>query len=226
MYLFCHTLVADGSQETFCAGVLIERKTADDLASSILDGRYKQQKYRLLQSGLSRVFYLLESHCSKSSCLPQQTVDNAMWSTRTHDRLQVKHTATADETVRYLCHLDAYVRDRAQGMMDGKADIRLERTYKAYSLHSNKNGVLKVGSIFSKMLNQLRGIGSESKERILKAHATFVSFFMEIQRFKTFEEVVMYLNGTKGGSKTKVKVDSVALLERQYKVHCLELNRT
>jgi crossover junction endonuclease MUS81 len=31
---------------------IIERKKADDLAASILDGRYKDQKYRLKNSGI------------------------------------------------------------------------------------------------------------------------------------------------------------------------------
>ncbi len=42
--------------------VLIERKTLPDLASSIVDGRYKEQGARLEQCGLPRhhVFYLIE----------------------------------------------------------------------------------------------------------------------------------------------------------------------
>ena len=46
---------------------VIERKKADDLASSIIDGRYKDQKYRLKNCGASNVIYLYEGHPS-SSC--------------------------------------------------------------------------------------------------------------------------------------------------------------
>ena len=35
--------------------VLIERKTVADLASSICDGRYKEQQYRLLESTLLHI---------------------------------------------------------------------------------------------------------------------------------------------------------------------------
>ena len=37
---------------------VIERKKADDLASSIIDGRYKDQKYRLRNCGASNIIYL------------------------------------------------------------------------------------------------------------------------------------------------------------------------
>ena len=37
---------------------IVERKKADDLASSIIDGRYKDQKYRLLNCGISNIYYI------------------------------------------------------------------------------------------------------------------------------------------------------------------------
>ncbi len=43
---------------------IMERKKADDLASSIIDGRYKDQKYRLKNCGISNVYYVYEGHPS------------------------------------------------------------------------------------------------------------------------------------------------------------------
>lgn len=42
--------------------VIIERKTVDDLASSILDQRYKDQKNRLAKCGLKNIYYLIEGN--------------------------------------------------------------------------------------------------------------------------------------------------------------------
>lgn len=39
---------------------IVERKTADDLAASIMDGRYEEQKYRLKICGINNVVYLVE----------------------------------------------------------------------------------------------------------------------------------------------------------------------
>ena len=39
---------------------IVERKTADDLAASIMDGRYDEQKFRLKSCGINNVIYLVE----------------------------------------------------------------------------------------------------------------------------------------------------------------------
>ena len=43
---------------------LFERKTIQDLLSSISDGRYEEQSYRLLECGLpkNRIFYIIEGN--------------------------------------------------------------------------------------------------------------------------------------------------------------------
>ena len=40
--------------------VMIERKSLRDLASSITDGRYKEQKFRIQQANIPRCIYLIE----------------------------------------------------------------------------------------------------------------------------------------------------------------------
>ncbi|KAL3130050.1 conserved possible MUS81 endonuclease [Cryptosporidium hominis] len=47
--------------DSFVLPWIIERKTGSDMCSSILDGRYEEQKYRLMRSiGVENVIYLLE----------------------------------------------------------------------------------------------------------------------------------------------------------------------
>ncbi|KAJ1611593.1 conserved possible MUS81 endonuclease [Cryptosporidium canis] len=47
--------------ESFVLPWIVERKTGSDMCSSILDGRYEEQKYRLMRSiGVENVIYLLE----------------------------------------------------------------------------------------------------------------------------------------------------------------------
>lgn len=59
---------------------IIERKTVDDLASSIKDGRYKEQSYRLAASSVP-VYYLIEgAFKSFNMSLPKKTLISAMCS--------------------------------------------------------------------------------------------------------------------------------------------------
>ena len=46
--------------EEYVMSFIIERKQASDLAQSIMDGRYEEQKYRLSRCGLANVFYVVE----------------------------------------------------------------------------------------------------------------------------------------------------------------------
>ncbi|SJK86714.1 crossover junction endonuclease MUS81 [Babesia microti strain RI] len=58
-----NSLFAGG--DAYVLGWIIERKTVSDLHSSILDGRYDEQRQRLLESGMKQIIYLYES-CTDS----------------------------------------------------------------------------------------------------------------------------------------------------------------
>ena len=48
------------SMTEYILDYIIERKSIDDLAHSIIDGRYDEQKYRLKNCGVQNVYYLFE----------------------------------------------------------------------------------------------------------------------------------------------------------------------
>uniref|UniRef100_A0A182S9Q6 Crossover junction endonuclease MUS81 n=1 Tax=Anopheles maculatus TaxID=74869 RepID=A0A182S9Q6_9DIPT len=53
-------IVKDDGGREFLLPYVLERKRIDDLASSIKDGRFHEQKFRLKQCGLPNVIYLVE----------------------------------------------------------------------------------------------------------------------------------------------------------------------
>ena len=56
--------------ERYALDYIIERKIADDLASSVIDGRLRDQRYRLIRTGLKNVMYLIEGRASLNSSRP------------------------------------------------------------------------------------------------------------------------------------------------------------
>jgi crossover junction endonuclease MUS81 len=56
-------------EKEYVLNCIVERKTISDLAHSITDKRYTDQKYRLKNCGLSRLFYLIEGATSTTSNL-------------------------------------------------------------------------------------------------------------------------------------------------------------
>ncbi len=56
---------------------IVERKTADDLAASIVDGRYEEQKFRLKNCGINNVIYLIEGKAGQYTRIPAQVLSKA-----------------------------------------------------------------------------------------------------------------------------------------------------
>ena len=56
---------------------IVERKTGSDLASSIIDGRYEEQKFRLKNCGINNVIYLVEGSAGQYCRMPNHVLKKA-----------------------------------------------------------------------------------------------------------------------------------------------------
>ncbi|KAF7334317.1 ERCC4 domain-containing protein [Mycena sanguinolenta] len=83
--------------------VVLERKRLDDLAGSIKDPRFHEQKFRLHQSGMSRVFYLVEAYDTQRQMEewgPQ--IKTALSSTAVVDGFLCNETKNVEDTIAFL----------------------------------------------------------------------------------------------------------------------------
>lgn len=85
---------------------IIERKAKGDLDASIKDGRYREQKSRLLETGIPRqnIIYLIEQ-LKKGSPAVNKRVWSAMTNSQHRDGFTVFQTKNIAETVQYLTSL-------------------------------------------------------------------------------------------------------------------------
>lgn len=88
--------------------LVIERKTYSDLAASIKDNRYREQKFRLKEltspnsSSVCRVIYIIEGErpqTKKFDGLPTSTLESSLLSTVIRDNFPVITTKNQSETV-------------------------------------------------------------------------------------------------------------------------------
>lgn len=82
---------------------LIERKRTDDFASSISDGRWREQKSRLAVSG-AIVIYIIEGSLYGQS-KPPETLSSAIWNTMLRDNMWVLQTRGIEDTSLHLQQL-------------------------------------------------------------------------------------------------------------------------
>uniref|UniRef100_A0A2M4AM89 Crossover junction endonuclease MUS81 n=1 Tax=Anopheles triannulatus TaxID=58253 RepID=A0A2M4AM89_9DIPT len=95
-------IVRDDGGREFLLPYIIERKRLDDLASSIKDGRFHEQKFRLKQCGIPNVIYLIEHLGNNRQVgVPEGSLTQAALNTYVQD-FTVKYTENHHHTVMYL----------------------------------------------------------------------------------------------------------------------------
>ena len=91
--------------------LLIERKTLDDLSASIRDGRYKEQKVRLLNTNINKIniMYLIEGNFNNKSKINGMSSDSLLGSianTMFRDNIRVYMTNNLTETCNLLLKIN------------------------------------------------------------------------------------------------------------------------
>ena len=85
--------------------IVIERKTLKDLQASIRDGRYKEQKTRLLASGFE-IWYIFEGiDLSNFSSVSYKALISAMTNCIVRDKISVFRTKDTEETAFFIKQL-------------------------------------------------------------------------------------------------------------------------
>lgn len=89
------------SQPELVLPYVIERKRKDDLAHSIRDGRYHEQKYRLARTGLNTI-YLVEAYGQGNWGLRDGAIEQALANTQIKAGFRVVETNSLKHTCAYI----------------------------------------------------------------------------------------------------------------------------
>ncbi|ODV68416.1 crossover junction endonuclease MUS81 [Hyphopichia burtonii NRRL Y-1933] len=102
-----------------------ERKRIDDLAASIKDGRFQEQKSRLKKSGLRYVYYLVEEMMADFNGGEMlESIKSAISMTMTVSKFYVRKFKNLDSTISYIATLTNVIHDKYIG--EGKKLIVLK----------------------------------------------------------------------------------------------------
>jgi ERCC4-type nuclease len=99
--------------------LLIERKTMCDVIASVNDGRYREQKKRLLESNIPRdkIMYLLEGHIDD---IPGQmkTLFGMLINTVFRDKLKVIRFECIEETIYFIKRITEKIKNNDTSILD------------------------------------------------------------------------------------------------------------
>ncbi|XP_067400191.1 crossover junction endonuclease MUS81 isoform X2 [Emydura macquarii macquarii] len=167
---------------------VVERKRMADLCGSIIDGRFREQKFRLRRCGLRHPIYLLEdSGSAQHLSLPESTLQQAATSTQVVDGFFVKRTHDLRESVAYLTIMTRHLsrlygsktlvsctKEESQGRSPFQpySDCCTLMTFQEFNEGAVKNKAQTVREVFARQLMQVSGVSGEKAAAILERYST------------------------------------------------------
>jgi ERCC4-type nuclease len=149
---------------------LIERKTAFDLASSLCDGRYQEQSYRLLESGIPphRIVYLIEGSLHKVKNIPLKTLHSTIASLWMKG-FSVIQTESIEETAEYL------------KLLEEKINKEVKDCDYVSTLKIKKKDKLTPENVDIMMLSQIPGVSTVTAKALLEIYGTMYSLTTQLK---------------------------------------------
>ena len=158
--------------DEYVSGFAVERKTIEDLSTSIKDGRYEEQKSRLAKApGISRVVYMIEGSYEETaqtsvSLVSEQAIRTAIRHTELTPGFSVVETKNIQDTANALMEMHALIESMGfmgcDDMNAASIDMNDLVTFRDFCAGSHKSNRLTVAQMTARMLRVLPGVGSEA----------------------------------------------------------------
>ncbi|XP_077598472.1 structure-specific endonuclease subunit MUS81 [Stigmatopora nigra] len=166
---------------------VVERKRMDDLCGSIIDGRFREQKFRLKRCGLRRPIYLVEGQGKMAShlSLPESTLRQAVVGTQVVDGFFVKRVQDVRESAAYLanmtkqlakmyrnCTLTRHSRELDGDRRDEVEPFRTLLSFAEFNHGAVKNKSQTAREAFARQLMQISGLSGDKAAAVLQRFDT------------------------------------------------------
>lgn len=162
--------------------LVIERKTILDLAASIKDGRYREQKIRLKSVNV-RIIYLIEGHMNENA--NSGISDTILWSVFTkvmlRDNFFVFRTMNLEET----CKLLVKISDKWTECCDYKDNV----PQYIDCIKIKKKDNIDPTICFIKQLSQINGISVTISKAIVIKYKTMANLIIEYLKIDNLEKI-------------------------------------
>lgn len=216
---------------------IIERKRMDDLCGSIIDGRFREQKFRLKRCGLRRPIYLVEECGAAAShlSLPESTLQQAIVNTQVVDGFFVKRVQDVRESAAYLTVMTRYLTKLYQNCVltcrsrelegDGESEVQGAGTpscslisFAEFNHGAVKNKCQTVKEVFARQLMQISGLSGDKAAAILERYSTPHSLLTAYERCSSEAEKEKLLSSIRYGKLNRNL--GPALSRTVYQLYC------
>ena len=159
---------------------IYERKTVTDLLNSIKDGRYKEQKIRLLASCLNNN-YIIEGDTiiSNKDFKNQKILTSAYLNSIYRDNINVFFTSNINDTATFILLLATKIIDKPQNYLN--KSIGICNYLDNCKIKSKKNSNIDKDNCYLMQLSQIPGISIEISKKIKDIYPTLPNFIKTLQ---------------------------------------------
>ena len=204
----------DVGDATVGGALLVERKTLADLAASIKDGRYREQKARLLAERVrtgAAVAYVIEGAftfgtegelASERHGLAPSALRTAVLTTLLRDRVPVVLTRDVDDTAAFLCA----ARERVAATQGPAPPGRYEDAACAAAVRSKKRDNLDVALCYKMQLCQVPGVSPKVADEVRKLYQTLTVLFAALQPLAHMQRVKRLMELPRIGQRTAISI--------------------
>lgn len=171
-----------------------ERKTLSDLTSSITDGRYKEQKNRLLSNiDSNNITYIIEGDTINKSLLRNNTsIPSVYFRTLYRDNIKIIFTNNIQETVTFIlslvCNIIKYP-DKYTNNIDNNIDNYLSNV----KIKSKKIENITPDNCFLLQLSQIPTISYIISKHISEKYNSMPTLINELQKIENYNDRIKEL---------------------------------
>jgi ERCC4-type nuclease len=189
--------------------LIIERKTLNDLAASIKDGRYKEQGYRLNKCSVHNhnILYLIEGNLSiwkgLGGKMHSSTLYSAMFSIQYFKGFSVIKTDSVLESAEYILRMVNKLRKSKNCSYYelNEIDKKEKENYNEVLTNVKKNNITKE-NISEIMLSQIPGVSTKTSNAIMKNFNSLAELLEKMKKDKDCLKEIKYL--TKDGKERRI----------------------
>lgn len=169
---------------------VIERKNITDLATSIKDGRYREQKMRLLNNiDRNKIIYLIEGNIRVGNIagLPHTTLLGSMINAMLRDNIKVYRTNNLDESICFIeLILSKLSKDGSKLIYNGNNDDNVVDKNIEYvsSIKVKKKENMTESNCFLLQLSQIPGVSINIANAI---HSNYHSMLYLCKKYDSFD---------------------------------------
>ena len=201
--------------------IIIERKSINDLLSSVKDSRYSEQSERLLNSNC-KIYYIIEGNIPKNDSIERKIIYSCIFSLSYKKNFHVILLNNQQDTINYLKEFYKRFYEYSDSSNNSNSSNLSNSSNSSNSSNlSNLSNITKKNTVNKNniniiMLSQIPGVSYKTAEQILQDKTLF-DFIYELQQSNNYEILdTIKINNRKLGKNIKQNIIDYLLAQNVF----------